>query len=431
MIPIFFPRGHTSRLIFAAVCTVALLSTGANATGDNLSLADVIRRVQDSNPRLQAQPFALLGADARRDQAAQRPALELGAEVENLLGTGGVPTFGALEATLKLSTAIELGGKRAHRISAADRARGLLLVEQDAERLDIIADAARKFIRVAEAQRMLTTAEANRALAQRIADAVSERVERGASSDVENSNAHVVLAQARVEESSRRSDLEGAWAILAATWGGELGYSARTTATLYELPPSDSFEDLLKGLEENPDVLRFASRQRVYEAQLRLAQARSAPDLAVGAGIRRNQAARGQSFLLSLSVPLGTASRSKSFEREARAQLNQLPYEESATRSALSATLFDLHRQLQAAGNNFVLLRDTAVPMAEQALEQTEAGFKTGRFSLLDLTTAQKRLLEVSQHAAATAAAYHQLFLEIERLTGRSLGSNANPPLNE
>ncbi len=412
--------------IVSVVCLLPInaiaTDNGINTDFESVSLIDVIRRVQDTNPRLLAQPFALIGANARQDQAAQRPAFELEAEVENVLGSGGMPTFDALEGTLKLSTAIELGGKRAHRISAADRARGLLMVEQYAERLDVIADAAQKFIRAAEAQRMLTAAEENRELAQRFARTVADRAQQGASSEVEHSNAQVVLAQAKVDEANRRADLNGALTLLAATWGGEPGYTAKVAAAFYELPRSEPFQSLIKDLDDNPDILRFASQQRVYEAQLRMAEAESAPDLSVGAGIRRDQSARGQSFLLSLSIPLGTSSRSKPFEREARAQLNQLPYEVAAARAELSATLFQLHQRLQTAEENFKLLRETALPLAEQAVKQTEAGFRSGRFSFLDLTTAQQRLLDVRQQVTSNAAAYHQLFLEIERLTGQSIG---------
>jgi len=189
------------------------------------------------------------------------------------------------------------------------------------------------------------------------------------------------------------------------------------------LPSAKSFDALLKELEENPDILRFASENRALEARIRLIEANQTPDISVAAGIRRDQAARDQSFLLSLSIPLGTGSRNGPFEREARAHLNQLPYEEAAARATLSATLFELHQQLIAARQSFDVLQTRAVPAAEQAARLTEDGFEAGRFSLLELNTAQQRLLEIRQQVISVAATYHLIFLEIERLTGRAFGA--------
>ena len=45
-------------------------------------------------------------------------------------------------------------------------------------------------------------------------------------------------------------------------------------------------------------------------------------------------------------------------------------------------------------------------------------GFARGRFSYLDLADAQRTLGEVQRERIETAAAYHGLVLEIERLLG-------------
>jgi cobalt-zinc-cadmium efflux system outer membrane protein len=67
-----------------------------------------------------------------------------------------------------------------------------------------------------------------------------------------------------------------------------------------------------------------------------------------------------------------------------------------------------------------VRLRGEALPMAREALEQTRAGYERGRFSFLELASAQSELLEIETAALEAAADHHRLRTELERLTGEA-----------
>ena len=109
------------------------------ALAQDIALQDAVRLTLERNAKLQGHRFNLSAALARRDQAAQQPALEASLDVENFLGTKRLSTFGDTEATLRLGTVLELGGKRDRRMTVADRERALVVNSQDAERLDILA----------------------------------------------------------------------------------------------------------------------------------------------------------------------------------------------------------------------------------------------------------------------------------------------------
>ena len=63
-------------------------------------------------------------------------------------------------------------------------------------------------------------------------------------------------------------------------------------------------------------------------------------------------------------------------------------------------------------------LRAAALPQAQQALDQTQFGYDRGRFSYLELATAQQELLNLRASVIEAAADYHLTLAEIERLTG-------------
>lgn len=401
---------HSRRAVTTAL-TAMLVATPASAqstagSGSTIRLEDVVARIVDVHPKLQGQRFARAGADARIDQAGLRPAVEVGLDLENVFGTGGLRTFGDAEATLSIGTVLELGDKRAHRVTAAGRARDLLATEQDAERIDIVAEASRRFIRLLAEQERRGLAADTRELAARTEAAVKERVGLGRASPVDAANAALALAKAEISLAEQEATVRGAYGALAAMWGGSLDETATATGafdTLAELLP---FATLTATIDQNPDILRFAGERRVNEAKVRLAEAERAPDVTAAVGLRRLQATKDQALVLSVSVPLGAGQRSLPFAREAQSQLDRIESDEAAAHAELMATLHGLYQQAAAARETHRQLQAVALPEAIKAERLTDDGFRLGRFSLLELTTARRALLAVRDRSVTAAATF-------------------------
>lgn len=388
--------------------------------GTTLTLRDAVSRVLDANPRLQGQRFDLAGADARRDQAALRPPIELGVEAEDIFGTDRISTWDDAQISLQLGTVLELGDKRGKRVGAALRERELLLTDLDAEKLDIIAETARRFTHLVALQRELSLDRKSRQLAEAAKKAVTRRVDAGVGSVLDERNAEIALARAEIEVARAESLVTQSWRSLAAMWGSEGAGSMEASAELFTLPDLMSLSALDALLEQNPNLSRFASARRVEEAKLRLAQSQVTPDITVGAGVRRIQSDRSNAFMLSFSMPLGTSSRSAPYVAEARSRLQEVDYRERAARVELKATLFALHQEAGQRKSEVALLREKAVPEAESAVQLAQSGFSAGRYSLLELLTAQQQLIELQRQAIDAGVAYHAAVIEIERLTARS-----------
>lgn len=416
---------RATAIVFSLIVSMsgvfAAQADAQSADSVTVRLQDALAKVLTANSKLQGQKYELAGADARRELAALRPAYEMSLDVENVLGTGQLRTFGDTEATLRLGTVLELGDKRDKRTSLADSERQLLAVEKDAERLDILAETTRRFILVLTEQERSKLALQNQQLAERTVELIKQRVAQGRASPVESNNAKLALAQAQISVQEQQATLRSAWAALSATWGAPPGASGVCIGSLFELPQPATFSVLEKAIDENPDITRFASERRVNESKLRLAEANHDPDVSAGIGVRRLQATKDQALVFSVSVPLGSAGRSGPSEREALSRIELGRYEEAAARANLIGTLYGLYEQLESARLSFGKLQDTVLPEAVQAERLTEEGFQSGRFSFLELTLARQTLLDIREQAVTKAATYHQLYLEIERLTGQSM----------
>lgn len=408
------------------VCLPSVVSAQAEAAPPSatsappLTLRDAVARALEANPNLRGQRFALSAAASRIDQAAQRPPFEIGLEAENILGTDRLSTFDDAEITLQLGTVVELGDKRARRVDAARSERDLLLTQSDAERLDVLAEVARRFIRVATAQEERLLAQRRLDLANRTFDAVQQRVQVGRSPILESRNAAVAQNRAQIEYAEADSAVRQSWGQLAALWGESPLSTAPVTAELFALPETAAFSALSALVENNPDIVQFASERRIQDARLRLAQAQRNPDVTVSAGVRRLQGDRSNAFVLSASIPLGSGARSAPYASEAQNLRDGLQYKEQAVRAELTATLYAATEQLAQHRAELDTLASSTIPRATEAQKLAEEGYQVGRFSLLELITAQQQLADVQRQAIGAASAFHESLLEIERLTGRS-----------
>jgi cobalt-zinc-cadmium efflux system outer membrane protein len=87
--------------------------------------------------------------------------------------------------------------------------------------------------------------------------------------------------------------------------------------------------------------------------------------------------------------------------------------------------LLALYQEMTTAAQRLETLQAEGLPQAQLALDQTRGGYERGRFSFLELATAQEELLALRSATIDAAADYHRMLVEIERLTGTPLTREA------
>lgn len=386
-----------------------------------LTLPMAIDAALQRNPILQSARFDIRAAEVRIAQAAMRPSPEINAAFENFGGNGAVRGTRALETTLSLSQVIELGGKRSQRIDAARAARSNTTLERDAKQLDILAEVTRRFIDVVALQQQLMLTRHVSALNQQLLTAITVRVAAARAPQAEQSRAEIALARARLEETRTAQILLSAQRRLAALWGSSEPRFSVANAELFNFPTVASFDELLAKLKATPDFLRFVSETRLRDAEWQLAQANAQSDITLGAGIRRFEASNDIGLVMNISMPLPSANRNQASLRAAQLRREQVQIDEQAAFITTQATLFDFYQNLQQARSETTALRTQLLPLAETALQQTRYGYERGRFSYVELASAQRELIDLQRAAIDAAATYHRVLAEIERLTNEPL----------
>jgi cobalt-zinc-cadmium efflux system outer membrane protein len=420
-----------------AMCALALVvssatNTWAQEARGEITLTRAISLALARNPELAASAYEVTAAEARVKQAGLRVNPELSVELENFAGTGVARAAKGLETTLMLSQVVELGGKRALRTGVAESDLGLTQVERRAQQLDVLAEVTRRFISVVAAQERVVLANSAKDISQRTLDAVSTRVQAARSPEAERSRARIAHTLASIQEQQAQSELRAARFALSAMWGaaelatpGSIGTDpvrfATARADLMALEPTQPFDALTARLERNPDFLRFASATRLRDAELQLARAQARANLAFGGGVRRLNESSDLALVASFSISLPTFNRNQGAIREAEVRRLQTNAARDAAFIRARATVYGLYEELSASRSRVETLRAEALPQADRALQETEYGYQRGRFSYLELATAQRDQLELRVALIDAGADYHRILAEIERLTGEAL----------
>jgi len=390
---------------------------------DALTLQQALALALLHNPELAAFSWEVRVKEAAALQAGLLPNPELGIELENFAGSGAFSGTAAADTTVTLGQLIELGGKRIKRRTASSLEAELAGWDFEAKRLDVLTATARAFVGVLAAQERLAQADELAGLAESFFRTVSERVEAGKVSPVEQTRAQVPLAGARIAQDRARLTLEAARKELVTLWGENTASFERAVGSLGKVDPVPSREQLVSLLDQNPDVARWKTEQQQRTARLALERANALPDLTLFAGGRNLRETGDHAFVAGLSIPLPVFDHNQGGIAAARAARNKAREAGRAAYSHASAALAANYRDLSAAFREARTLQEQILPAAEQSFAAADLGYREGKFGFLEVLDAQRTLFEVKGQYIEALAAYHQARAEVERLIGAPLAT--------
>jgi cobalt-zinc-cadmium efflux system outer membrane protein len=399
-------------------CGVALAATPDDSA---LTLTQAIDNALTRNPELRGGALRQARAQAMLTQAQLRPATELALELENFSGSGDTRGADSLESTLSFTQILELGDKRATRIEMAELESGLASLDQRARELDVLADVTRRFLATASAAEQLKLAQETERLAIEAQSAISRRVAAARSPLADESRARIATTRANLDVQQAASTFRSRRYALAASWGDAEPQFASVRADLFEFEADPVFPALMAKLERNPAFERLASSIRLRDAEVRLAQAQSRPDLALTLGLRHLHETGDTALVAGVAMPLAGRKRSDAGVRAARAEFALAEVEQEVAQLQARQILLGLYEEMTSARRRVQGLLNDALPLARSALEQTQAGYDRGRFAFFELASARQELLALQSAAIESAATYHELRTEIQRLTGEPL----------
>lgn len=402
-----------------------MLTTIVNVTCDaqeiltgTISLRDALEATLAANPRLRSFPLrneALLG---EIEIANLKPAFRVGGELEDALGTGEIRDFTGAEATLRLSSIVEMGGKRAARVGVANRRIDTLNAEQRVAELDLLIEVVRRFIEVAAAQEQIVLQSQSTTIAEQTVNSIQPLVAAGQAPQLELGRANAALLRARLAEQAASARLESARIRLANMWASNTPQFESISSEFLSVGQADSIETILAELASNPDIEIYAAEARLREAEVRLVQSQQQGDITWSAGLRHLREFDDTGFAFEVSIPLFNKARTAGADRAARANLEEVEVRRLAALNAIEGEIRSLHRALQQSISEVRALQQQVIPVLQEVQQQTLAAYTAGNYSYVELISAQREFLEAQLSLISSAGNAHRLRAEIERLSG-------------
>jgi len=178
---------------------------------------------------------------------------------------------------------------------------------------------------------------------------------------------------------------------------------------------------LEQAILHSPAFLQSHSLIRLREAQLRLSEAKSRADLSFGAGVRRLEGQNDNALVFSFSMPLQFYDRNQGNIAAAHADYEAGILQQQLTQTESRMALLEIYQAMLNNHQQIDRLQKTLTPLTQELLKQTETGYQSGQYNVLQWIDAQREAFTVERDLIEAQTAVHTQLLELERLTGMPL----------
>ena len=402
----WFDEGRVARATGVVLC-LSFLVQGAGA--QSLSLDAAVAAALAHHPLLRVAALEREAAGGATEQARAWQNPELSTLVEDTRSA-------TRTTTVQLSQPVELGGKRAARIQAAQAAQVQADLDVSAMRAQVTAQAMAAFHALAAAQEKVRLSDELGRVATQAREAVSRRVQAGKVSPVEEVKAQVAQAQALSVASAAQGEQRAAWSQLRLVLGDAAPRFDRVEPG--PLPQAQRWQPLAPLLESSAPMLRAQQEVVRRQALAELERARRTPDLALTLGTKRDAQMGRNQAIAGVSLVLPWFDRNQGAILEASRREDKALIELDVARASVRSQAEQALSQLEAALTQAQTLQSSVLPAARQAFAASTRGYELGKFGYLDVLDAQRTLFEAETQALNVAAQAHQADARLVELLG-------------
>ena len=386
------------------------------AVAQPLTLSDALSRSATFDPAARASAARLEAAEASIRQADVGPRPVIGAELEDVAGTGPYAPVDRAQSTVYYERTWERGGKREARTNAARADLATVRKRTELRKLDTLAAVQAAWGDAQAAQATVVVAEERLALAVRLQGEVSRRVNLALDPLFAGERANTAVAQARIGRDQALENARIARAALASWWGGtepfEIDIAAFAQTDTKQQP-----------VVERPDLGLLATERDAADARVRLEQARSVADPTIRAGVRHFRDGDDVALVLGGSIPLGGRDANRGNVEKARAERLAAEAEIAVAQAERDREVARLEASRAAVAEEVRRIGAEVLPGAERALALARDGFNRGgtAFTFLEVAEAQRGVIDARARRVELLHRFHLDGVRLDRLNGRHL----------
>ena len=387
-----------------------------------LSLAEVIRVVQEQNPAIQESLKKWNAAKARIPQAAAWDDPRLGGE-SRVRRFVDVQPNAFMDQAVSIEQMIPITGKNLLRGRAAEAEALSAYEEVRRQQLDVIAGARASFFRLANAHAQLEINQKNIVSLRQIADISRSKYEAGTETAanvlVAETEASKVLEAQRDLERQLSDEQAQLNTLMNRDAFAPLGEPETASIKAPELSPT-ALRPLV--LTQRPEIKMAEAKIDMEKSRLQLARREWIPDPALSVKAQRyNGTTQSVSELdagVSFTVPWFNFRKYSAGVREAHENVGAAEQARDRSEKEALRLLRDQLQTIETALHHVELFRDKIVPQAQQSFEANRLSYESGKASFLDWITSQRNLRDLEAMARQHLTDYQVAIAELEAIVG-------------
>ena len=408
-------------LICAAALAQAQAPSPASPPAPTLTLADLLARIDASDPALRASRAAIAEAEGELTSARAFPRTE----IEMRAGRATNETASRSESELSVRQPLDLFNRRGARREAAEAQKAIEQASAAQTRLVARGLARSAYIELLATDRALGAAREDQEAALQVEQLVNRRADLGETREVDRLRIQVERQRAedRLEQlEMARTSAERALRLVAA------GAPLPDRLVLADVPPMPTlpYEAMLsRVIAHQPRIEAAAAEVRRREALLALARANRWPDPSLGVFSDSEIDKRARGVLLGISLPLSGWSRGEI--AVAQAGLERARADRDAMERDVALDFTAAFHEREAVVRHAARLQSELLPRARRALEIGEYAYRQGETSQLDYLDARRTYVALEQESLDALRRSGEAESRLEQWTGEPLDAQSQP----
>ncbi len=378
------------------------------------------------NPALKAARANWEAMKARVPQAAawEDLSVSLQARVGRFVD---VPANAFTDNQLTIEQKVPLNGKNISRARAASAEAVAAYEQLRRVELDLRAQVAASYWRLANAYAQLDLNRQNETLLNEAASLSRARYEAGTQTQADVLAATVErarLVETRADLQRTCDDAQSALNVLlnrpARSPLGQPSLTGANDSLHAHLPSPERLEAL--ALAYRPEVRIAQKRIDAAQARVELSHRSWVPDPALRVnGQQYNAGSQAVSEVdvgITFTVPWLNARKYRAENREAQAVLNQKSAELAGLRTETLGKVRDALTKLETLHHHYEVYRDEILPLARQAVAASRTGYENAKSSFAELITAERTLRDAEAESLMHLADYQSAAAELAAVIG-------------
>ena len=401
-------------------------SSVAYVTSAGISSDDLVNRMLNNNPELQAARQRLEGARGRLLQAGLRP----NPNIEYLdLSDRLTNNDGQRENELTIVQPLEIGGKRRYRVDVAQKEVDRISYE--------IADLERQ--RTSELESLIgqafTQAAQLRAidrilrLNNEIKNATEVRIKAGDASEYEFAQVESESGRLEIEKDRISVRLDELMVQIKTLTG--MPITEQISLRESQIQPDEiniSFGEALKLATENrPDLKAAKLAEEEAKAKIKLADTGKIPDIGAIVGFKRDatvspapQQSSNYKLKVGVSVTIPLFNRNQGLVSENAALLAEARLHRQSVEQFIYRDVAVAMKHLEQARREMDMYKDRLLPVAQKSLRMAKLGFDLGELHLSEYLSEQRKLTDIESSYAQARANLFLATAEVEKAIGKA-----------